>query len=236
MPAERYYLNAPFQENQHVSIEGQEFQHLARVMRAHPGDNVELVNGKNQLAQAIVQKVEKKEAELSIQSVETTPPSKNKIILVQAIPRPNRLDFILEKGTELGVSEFWLFPGQQSEKEEFSPNQNERMQTITIAAMKQCGRLDLPPIHLKPPLLKWPPQEGTLLFGDVQKDAPFLGHIPTPRAPILFFVGPEKGFTSTETNLLKKWGAQGVSLHSNTLRVDTAAIAAIIIVGAHECL
>lgn len=227
MPHERFFIDQPLQSDETVTLEDAEFRHLCHVMRARVGDSVELVNGKNQLAEATLSRFGKSDADLMISSVVEETRHKPQLILAQAIPRFNRLETILEKGTELDATEFWLFPGLLSEKGDFSPNQLKRMEQITIGAMKQCGRLDLPPILLKPPLLEWKPLEGHLLFGDTAPDAP--SYSPRDRtSPTIFFIGPEKGFSPKETAFLKQvLHAQGVRLHRNILRVDTASLAAL---------
>ena len=213
-----------------VCLEDTEFHHLSHVMRARVGSQVELVNGQNQLAQASVSSLARHHADLAISDVYTEQRSKPTLILAQAIPRFNRLEYILEKATELDVSEFWLFPGLLSEKGEFSENQHKRMSQLVIAAMKQCGRLDLPTIVFKPPLLQWQPIEGRLLFGDTSPTAPPLSQLePDPASSrTLFFIGPEKGFDPKETAFLQTTlSATGVRLHRNILRVDTAPLVAL---------
>ncbi|HSW87284.1 MAG TPA: RsmE family RNA methyltransferase [Rhabdochlamydiaceae bacterium] len=237
MPAERYFVNNHLSDAETVFVEDQEFHHLCNVMRTKPGDRIEIVNGKWQLATGVVQKLGKKSASVSITSVETRfPEGKTPIILAQAIPRFNRLEFILEKATELNVSEIWLFPGEISEKEHFTPNQQNRMSQIAISAMKQCGRLDLPEIKLMPPLKEWKTFYPSSFFGDTRKEAPFLWEISTKPAseePRIVFIGPEKGFHPSEIDLLeKKIHAKGIKLHSNILRVDTASLAALCYLGA----
>ncbi len=88
-------------------------------MRIQEGEIIELVNGRNELAQAKLIEIEKKRARAEIVSVVKTEPSRP-IILCQALPRPNRLDTIIEKGTELGMTELRLFPGERSEKKNLS--------------------------------------------------------------------------------------------------------------------
>lgn len=239
MPAERYYYPNQLETEEIISLQDQEFHHLVHVMRAREGETIEVVNGMGQLAQASIQRIEKKKAILSVRSLFEQKASATKMILAQGIPRQNRLDFIVEKCTELGMTEIWLFPATKSEKKEFSENQLERLKGMTIAAMKQCGRLFLPTITLMPHLKKWNRPEDTLLFyGDTNPNAPsFLSawRILYPSLAetdkgrdSLFFIGPESGFTEEEITILKELGAHGVSLHSNILRTDTAAIAAIV--------
>lgn len=223
MPDNRFFVDTPLEAGKPIALEGPELHHLAHVMRTEIGEKVEVVNGKNQLAIAELLSLRKTQASLLIQSVETQEKPQREVILAQAIPRLNRLDFIIEKGTELNATAFWLFPGEGSERKILSPQQENRLLQVTISSMKQCGRLDLPPLLLKPALSQWTKPTGTLFFGDPESD---ISYAPSP-TPLIFFVGPEKGFTSTEVALLKKWGAKGVRLHPNVLRVDTAAIAAL---------
>jgi 16S rRNA (uracil1498-N3)-methyltransferase len=222
MPDDRFFVDEPLETGKNVRVEGIELHHLKDVMRIKIGEKVELVNGKNQLAQAELLSFHKAEATLLIQNVETRDKPKNEIILAQALPRLNRLDFIIEKGTELNATAFWLFPGAESERKELSPQQKNRLIQISISSMKQCGRLDLPPLLFKPALSQWDKPSGHLYFGDPESSISY-----TSQTPLIFFIGPEKGFSPSETALLQNWGAQGVRLHPNVLRIDTAAIAAL---------
>jgi 16S rRNA (uracil1498-N3)-methyltransferase len=232
MPAERYYTPEPLSLHEIIELKGAEFHHLARVMRSRKGDSVELVNGNGTLAEAVIQEIIKEKVFLKISHLTQETSRSCQIILAQAIPKPNRLDFILEKGTELGVDCFWLFPGNLSVKKEFFPHQIERAQQLTIAAMKQSGRLTLPTIEILPPLSQWPSIEGkSTFFGDVDPSAPLFEtlwkSLPSPTSPALFITGPESGFNAKETEILKKLGAKGVKLHPNILRTDTASLMAL---------
>jgi len=231
MPAERYFLTADFHNGQSAILEGTEFHHLVNVMRSQAGESVELVNGRGSLAKATIERLEKKKAHLVIDNVFVQEPQKDVVILAQAIPRINRLDFILEKGTELGMTHVWLFPGDRSERKNFTESQLERLPNICISAMKQCGRLYVPEISLKPVLSKWTKPEHSLYFGDVHPEAPLLENVMKgPRRGIIFCVGPESGFSDQEENVLRSLGGTGVKLHHNILRTDTAAVAALAII------
>lgn len=227
MPAERYFSSLELVQGGTVELIDQEFHHLKNVMRTQEGETIELVNGRGQLATAELTKLGKKSADLHIQEmVQADPPAYN-LILAQAIPRPHRLEFILEKGTELGMTEIWLFPSQRSERKNFTPNQIERFEAITIAAMKQCGRLFLPKINLLPPLTEWHEVPPKIYFGDVNPNAPPLATVFKKSQGHCVCIGPESGFTDQEVATLVKMNAQGVKLHGNILRTDTAAIVAL---------
>lgn len=235
MPADRYYIDTPLIPNNRTSIEGQELLHLVRVMRHRAGDTIELVNGRGILAVGTIEEITKRSAEIKIDALlkEETFPSE--VIIAQAIPRLNRLETIVEKGTELGMTQLWLFPGIHSEKKSLTPTQMERLQSIAISAMKQCGRLDLPTIEIKPPLKQWEKPLYPAFFGDLSPEAPpFLKALQAPQNGVLFFVGPEQGFSDQELDQLKALGAKGVSLHTNILRTDTAPLAALTLIAAGQ--
>lgn len=225
MPHDRFYIDTPFHLEESVSLEDTEWHHLVNVQRAKCGAAVDLINGRGQLAHAKIVALNKKSAELVIESIqESTPPPS--IILALALPRMNHLEWVVEKGTELNASSFWLFPGAQSEVSDLSPSKQQRLKHLSIAAMKQCGRLDLPSIEIKPPLMQWKAQPGTLLYGDVSPEAPPLWTLPRlSEYPIVLFIGPEKGFSSKEESYLRDTlKAKGIRLHSNILRAETAPL------------
>ncbi len=220
MPADRFFAHTPLKNN--LTLEGEEFHHLAKVMRVRLGETIELVNGQGEIAKAKVISLSKTNCELKILSHKKAPLPEQTLILALALTRPASLEWTLEKATELGATDFWLFPGDQSEKKK---PQIHRLETIVINALKQCGRLYLPQIILKPPLDQWQPPSGSLFFGDFSTRAPLKG--PFDKT-VTFFIGPEKGFSPAETLLLKeKFKAHPISLHENILRAETAAITAL---------
>ncbi len=221
MPADRFFLGKPLQEP--LVLEGEELHHL-QVMRIRVGETIELVNGQGELAHVKVVRVDKKRAQLELISHQKVAPFKEQLILAQGLPRLSALEWIIEKGTELGVTKFWLFPADRSEKTDLSSTQLRRLETIQLSALKQCGRLFLPQIVMKPPLSEWSPIKGSLFYGALHK-------APKLTAPFsdttLFFIGPEKGLSPTEIEKLHILNVKPISLHENTLRTETAAIAAL---------
>ena len=141
MPVERYYFEHFSKENEEIELKEGEFHHLVHVIRSRKGDRVQMVNGKGALATALLVEIKKDRALLTIETIQWKTAKIPSLILAQALPKQNRLDAILEKGTDLGVDQFWLFPGDLSAKKELFPNQLERARFVAIAAMKQCGRL-----------------------------------------------------------------------------------------------
>lgn len=217
----RFFLEQIFAPNETVTLEGEEFHHLAHVMRKKEGEEMELVNGKNQLASARLTKVTKKSATFQILALEEGPKKPN-IVLAQALFRLARLEWLIEKAVELDVTEIALFPAARSEKKALSNEQLRRLQQIAVSALKQCHRLDLPEIRFYQSLAEVP-AKGSLFFGDLRPSGQRTLH-----APCTIFIGPEGGFTDEEIALLEQKGAKGTSLHPNVLRAETAAIAALV--------
>lgn len=217
MPENRYFLDQKIDQGDTVTLPKEEQKHL-RVMRKEPGDTIELVNGKNLLAQATLLTPETAQ----VTSITTQDPPKRQIILAQALLRPKNLDLVIEKGTELGATAFWLFPGEKSEKKELSENQKNRLTHLTISALKQCGRLDLPTIVEKPPLTEWDPPSLPLLYGSLTSQNTL-----SKPGSVIFAVGPESGFMQNELKILEKLGARDITLNPNTLRAETAALCAL---------
>ncbi len=231
MPHNRYYINSPLALETTVRLEGAEFHHFSRVLRGKEGEEVELVNGCGTLVLATVDAVTRHEATLHIDTLLKTEDPPSEVILALALPRMAHLEWVVEKATELGCTTFWLFSGTWSEKETLSPTQLARLHHLSLAAMKQCGRLSLPRILMKPPLVEWGKVEGTLLLADTAPSTPYLWEVFLKKpiaTPLIWFIGPEKGFHPDErTFLLKILQATSVSLHPNILRAETAPLVAL---------
>ncbi len=228
MPKERYYFSCQLLQSHSVAIEDNELHHLLHVMRTKVGNEIEIVNGKGQLGKGVVAAIEKKKALIDITEVYTTPTPNYRLVLAQAIPRVNRLECILEKATELGVTDICLFASSLSEKKCFTEHQIERLKSITIAAMKQCGRLHLPSLKFSATVEDVDFTE-VAFFGDIT-----IGKLPALSSlyehsmkEVTIFIGPESGFTLSEEEFLRKRQVKGVTLHPNILRTDTAAIASL---------
>lgn len=220
--SERFYLKGAWKEGDTVRLEGVEHHHMAHVMKVKAGEEVELLNGQGARGVASLKSLDKRGATLEILAVKREPLHPPRFILGVPLMRPAKLEWVIEKGTELGADAFWIYTADLSEKENLSEHQMERLDYIAVSAMKQCGRADLPKIvRFKglSELLKESPLP--CLFGDVRETA-----MSMKASEGLFVTGPEKGFSEKEVKLLEAKG-RGVHLHDNILRAETAPIAAL---------
>ncbi len=212
-------------------IEGDEYHHLLHVMRKIIGDELFVADGEGVMYRVKIASISSSETTCDI--LERMPnynePSRE-LILVQAILKnPNRMDWIIEKATELGVHE--IFPVIM-ERTIAVKNKIDRWKHIALAAMKQSVRCKLPEIH------------EVSFFHDVisrfSSSHVFLCHEKSDdrtiksvmeniydNNPIVLCIGPEGGFGEDEIDLARNVGAKILSLGSTRLRSETAAIVAL---------
>lgn len=231
MPENRFFTFEPIQENSSICLDVEESHHLIHVMRLPINSSLEIINGKGYLGTATFTDIKHKQAEVLVTGVKHYQPRLKPVWLYQAICRPNRLHYIIEKSVELGVDKILFFPGNHSEIKTLSEQKLQKLQRIAIAAIKQCGRLYLPEILLIPAIEKWKPESFPLFYGDIQQEATplflYLEKLKMSPSHIGFIVGPEKGLTPQETKKLEQLRAVGTSLHHHILRTDTAPIVAL---------
>ena len=166
-----------------------------------------------------------------------------RVILCQGLLKSARFEWILEKGTELGVAVFspMLCRRSMAGLEDAGPNKIQRWQRIIQEATEQCGRACLPTLLPIRPLMHtlndipqgalafipWE-EEQQLSLRDALRTA-VAEHNTTPADPltIVLFIGPEGGLLADEIMLAQRHNVQAVTLGSRILRAETAALAAV---------
>lgn len=209
-----------------LPIDGSAAHYLLGVMRLKVGDPVLLFDNQSGEWFALITDATKRSLTLRIErqirEIERVPD----LWLCFAPVKKARLDWIIEKATELGVARLQPVITERTIVERVK---SERLEAQIIEACEQCGRTALPtlaePVKL-PQLLKDWPADRTLLFADEAGGAP-LADIAAP-APAAILTGPEGGFTIRERELLTAHTAvRRITLGPRILRAETAAIAAI---------
>lgn len=212
----RYFIEGPLNEGETITLSKEELGHLKKVMRTKPGTIIEIINGKGTLAKAPYFE------EIQIEHVENTPPLKFTKSLALGLTEPKILELVIEKGTELGITSFYIFPAKKSKLTGLSPNKRERLHKILISALKQSKRLFLPEIIFLNSIKDLPKEQNYLL-------ADFSGESGTTieKESYTFIIGPESGFTDKEILYLKEnLNAKGILLSDGVLRAETAALCA----------
>ncbi len=221
MPAYRFFTSSPLQPKQPIAIDEEESHHI-RVMRLKDGDPVEVIDGMGRCACGPLLTKGKRHF-LYAEDVVFNPPAPP-FTIYQAICQMHHLEWVAEKGVELGMTQLLIFAAEHSPKTLLAPSQLKRLKTLSIAALKQSGHLYLPCIEMISPLLEWKNLPPHLFFGDF--DASYAA-ISAWKECAGFITGPERGLTNEERVHLRHLHAQGVCLHRNTLRTETASICAL---------
>ncbi len=212
-------------------LEGPEHHHLSRVARVRPGNLVWLTDGKGRRLLAEVEAIEPERTWLRpLEMVEEA--VRTRLILGLGLTKPAVFEFIIQKATELGVSEIQPLltirsqplPADRLEKK------TERWEKITREALKQCKGGSLPLIHrplaLEEAVSRKIAGSKIYLFEDSERY--FRDILMTGRADEVYLLaGPEGGWAAKEKELMDGAGFQGLSLGSRILRTETAVLSAI---------
>jgi 16S rRNA (uracil1498-N3)-methyltransferase len=225
--ADRFYCPEPPVEGR-LSLLGDEARHLSRVLRAGPGDIVEVFDGRGTAYRAEVRDVARDRVELAVAGdplPERGP--RRQVVLATAVPKGERFDWLVEKATELGVARLVPILAERSAVDP-RPAKLDRLRRAVVEASKQCGRNRL--MELAPPA-RW----GDLLHDWTGFDrllahpggtSPGLRNAPGRHAGVVVAIGPEGGFTDAEVADARRAGWGLVGLGPTTLRIETAAIVA----------
>lgn len=232
MKEKRYFYDGQLEIGKSVTLEGDEFHHLANVLRARVGDKIILINGDGNFYNSTVTSISKKSAQILVNnSLPSDSEPKINLTLFQALAKGDKLSLITQKISEIGANNLVLF---ESEFCDIKTNTSkaERLENIAISAAKQCGRASILKID-GPILLKqiasminsfdaffvaYENEDNHTLVDSINKL-----NINTNNIAIV--IGPEGGFSDKEITLLKESGADIVSLGKRILRTETAAIA-----------
>ena len=211
-------------------MDGDEARHLAKVRRVPVGASIEIFDGEGNAWIAKVDRIERASVFLVVENrIETVCTSRFRIILATAFPKGDRVDWLVEKATELGVER--IIP-LLSTRSVVDPRlaKIDRLRRTVIEASKQCGRSRL--MTIEPPrtwsdlAISRPSTQIRLL---AHPDGDALPTLPSFDAGsnIVLAIGPEGGFTQDEVELGKREGWAMIGLGSTLLRVETAALAGV---------
>jgi 16S rRNA (uracil1498-N3)-methyltransferase len=213
---------------------GDRARYLGKVLRARLGEAITVFNGEGLEWPATVTRISKSAVGLELgESFEAGTESHLKIHLVQGISRGERMDFVVQKATELGVKR--ITPvlteyGVVKLNAERSEKRREHWQKIANNACEQSGRTRFPLIDTPLLLKNWfgaKPDKVDAELILVPGAATPLSSIPVPDTKVCVMIGPEGGFSDIEYEDAAVCGFKAVTLGPRVLRTETAAIAAL---------
>ncbi|MDK2776915.1 MAG: 16S rRNA (uracil(1498)-N(3))-methyltransferase [Pseudomonadota bacterium] len=227
----RTYTPQTLQTGSRIDLDSQSAAHLLRVLRMTDGDSLRLFNGDGHEYAAVLCDVQKKGAAAEVgvllrSDAELSP----QMHLGQVVSKGDRMDFTIQKATELGISTITPLWSERCEvrlKGERLEKKMEHWQKVAISACEQCGRNRIPQIHQPLHFSEWAAQTSSgLKFILHPRDQKPLRDYPAPAA-VALLVGPEGGFSDAEVEQAISAGFAGLTLGPRVLRTETAALAAL---------
>lgn len=231
----RFYVPPECVSGGKIVIRGDELHHARDVMRLAADDEITVFDGTGKEYHGIIREVDKGQMIIAIEKTLERKAGGCRLTLIQALPKSDKMDLIVEKATELGVER--IIP-TVTERTVVRPDikkeslKVERWRKIALIAAKQCGRSTIPEVSgitgfegslkaLNDPEIKIMPclYDDTKALKEVLRGRKF--------GSAAVFIGPEGDFTKREVEEAKAIGAIPVSLGNEVLRSETAAICAL---------
>lgn len=219
-----------------IEADGKDFHYLKSVLRLCEGSEIHLFNGQGDSWRAVIEHYAGQRASLRILKKEERAAPPVDVTLAQSLPKSDKMDFIVQKGTELGVGRIIPFLSSRSVPRPDTGRQENRLRRwrrIAAEASRQCGRSSVPEItdiitfdemleHRRETVL------GLLFWeGERERSLKSLlrGESARERSSFFIVVGPEGGFSRDETDRALSSGMLTVTLGPYILRTETAPLA-----------
>jgi 16S rRNA (uracil1498-N3)-methyltransferase len=230
-PATRLYIAEPLAAGALVPLSEENVHRLRNVLRLAAGATVAAFNEHDGEWLCHIDELRRSRGALKPIEQRRAAEAITDLWLVFAPIKRVRLDWLVEKATELGVAA--LVPVMTARTQAERVNR-ERLHVLALAASEQSERLSLPEIRAEVPLMRllaeWPVERRLVLCDETGAGAPIveaLAEVP-PGAPAAVFVGPEGGFAETELDAIGKLSiVTRIGLGPRVLRAETAALAAL---------
>ncbi|MDQ6802592.1 MAG: 16S rRNA (uracil(1498)-N(3))-methyltransferase [Acidobacteriota bacterium] len=222
----RFHVPDALKSGTTIALDAEE-RHHARVLRVREGEEVEVFDalGKNYLA-----RFESPEAVHVLNETGNREPATT-LHLAMSIIQLEKFEFVLQKGTELGVRSFIpLITDRIEVRVERIRGKEDRWKKIVLEAVKQSGRSQIPEIEPPTQFDDAIARAGTKLVFDADAETTTR----QPDNPTTLFIGPEGGFSERELQLARESGAAFERLGPRRLRAETAAIVALTLVAARS--
>jgi 16S rRNA (uracil1498-N3)-methyltransferase len=235
----RYRFYVPQINGGECSLPSSEAHHALHVLRLKIGAKVELFDGKGNSSTAEVIHTSRVDVLVTADAPKSEPLPNPGVHLAFAVPKGKRLDWLLEKTTELAATSLQPVTFSRSVAGgELTPSKLQRWESQCISAAKQSGVNHLPeikPLITLKNFLSAPTTVGHLqLFGDLGDLTPPIGEILRNNIfdSVTLLIGPEGGFTPDERQSIVDAGILPVRLGKTTLRIETATIALLSVIRA----
>ncbi len=237
MALTRLFINGAISSGAAVHLDDEQTRYLGRVLRLRAGDALTVFNGDDGEFAATLCSIGKHSATVVVDShIDTATESPLKVHLVQGVSRGERMDYVIQKATELGVkriSPVFAHLGVVRLDTKRAAKRRAHWQRVAENACEQSGRIRPPLIDNPIPINDWfgaKSSDADLDLILLPRAATALTSLPAPQTKVCLLIGPEGGFTHEEYEGALAAGIRAVSLGPRILRTETAAAAAIAVV------
>ena len=236
MSRRRFYVPKDCIHGSIALLSPDQSHHLRNVLRLKAGDAVEVFDGEGSAYAGVVDGFGNQVRVASLQRLESLADSGRSLILVQALLKSDKFDWVLQKATELGVRQIMpvetRFGNVSLSDNKVSPRL-ERWNRIVLEASRQCGRATVPQVHAPLPFIDLvqhlAPRNGTKLIFCEKASLPWDASVRVQDDAVLC-IGPEGGWDPSEVQTATRSGFRAFNLGLRILRAETAAIAALVLV------
>ena len=231
----RLYFSDKIQSDLVAHLKKEQSHYIKDVMRLKSGDTFSIFNNQGEWKASVIN-YEKQAAKIKILKKFRDKKNEQNIWLAFTPIKQNPLNFIIQKGTELGVQKFIPILSERTIVKDIN---TERIKKIIVESVEQSNRISVPEITKLETLKNFIsnfPQKGCLVFCDINCEKRDLKNILEKKdiGPICILIGPEGDFSENERNLITHLEqSQSISLAKNILRSETAAVAAVTLVNYH---
>ena len=228
MRLSRFFIDSPLALGEHELPEASA-HYIGRVLRLAAGACVQLFDGSGQEYIGELLEVSKKTVRVNLhETFSGMTESRLRVHLGQGLSRGERMDWAIQKATELGVAEITPIISERCEvrlKDERADKRLAHWRQIAISACEQCGRSVLPVIHSPKPLADWLTTDADLKLVLHPVAEPLAGYAAPTR--LAFLIGPEGGLSDAEIDRARSAGFQPARLGPRVLRTETAPVVAL---------
>lgn len=230
----RFYCPPPLPSSGSFDLPPDAAHHASRVLRLRTGDPVQIFDGLgNERHGTIAEPGGKRIVVDNIAAVHGDRETPLKVILAQALASSEKMDWVVQKATELGVTEIQPIDTERSVARlsaERAAKRLEHWRQVAISACEQCGRNTLPQIHAPQDIMAWLQQMQNVAdtkFILLPQGASGLHTQAKPQGRVALLIGAEGGFTQAESDTALRCGFVPVRMGARVLRTETAAIAGL---------
>ncbi len=227
MRLHRFYY--PFTEslNETITINDEKAHYIRNVLRIKCGRYLRIFNHLKQEYKAQITAIDRKSVEIHLQEIiEPIKPSKLNITLVQSISKGERMDYTIQKATELGITTIQPITSEFGEvklKDKRLEKKLNHWKNISISACEQSFRVDIPHIRAPLSIQEYASSKHTGIFLE-PNESPTIQTIAQNKWQTLdVAIGPEGGWSENDLSLLMACGLQGIQFGQRILRTETMA-------------